>query len=45
MPYMERYFGGCGKIGKELNSIINNGYAVYLIAHKLVAKSLRTVIW
>ncbi|HZK57232.1 MAG TPA: PolC-type DNA polymerase III [Clostridia bacterium] len=30
-----------GRLDKELNSIVNNGYAVmYVIAHKLVAKSL-----
>lgn len=30
------------RLNKELNSIINNGYAVmYLIAHKLVSKSLK----
>lgn len=30
------------RLNKELNSIINNGYAVmYLIAHKLVSKSLQ----
>ena len=30
------------RLNKELNSIINNGYAVlYLIAHKLVTKSMK----